>query len=116
MGVLSRQHLGRKIITNVATAMHHSNIGGAFFEYGEARSARRLSSAVISRGGPAMLVFRPDPSTPAEMENFYRRLIHNFPLDEAVRPETLQGRQGFALFAGGGREEGLRFTRLGEEL
>lgn len=82
----------------------------------ETMQARRLAAAVTSRGGPAVILV---PATVADDELFrlYEPLVHNAPLDQAVA--NLRGTSGdqlLTLFAGGGREEALRLTRIGEEL
>jgi hypothetical protein len=81
----------------------------------DAHKARLLSAAVVARGGPAMLVLMPESGQSTELAVLYQELIHNNPLDRAARAAARRP-QTLSLFAGGGREEGVRFTRLGEEL
>jgi len=82
---------------------------------GAAVQARRLGAAVVARGGPAVLVLPGEPEQSSVLARFFSFLIHNHPLDHAVElardhPQTA------SLFVGGGREEALRLTRLGDEL
>jgi hypothetical protein len=75
--------------------------------------ALELGAALVSRGGPAVLVFGPDPS-PDRIFRLYDLLIHDRPLDWIAA--DLQ-RDGLAvLFAGAGREEAIRVSGPGARL
>jgi hypothetical protein len=88
----------------------------------EIARARKLAGALTARGGPAVVVegLRP-PGASAFCRYFYGQLIHDFPLDHILQNDLQPTchRAGFArpsLFAGSGREEGLRFSHIGQNL
>jgi hypothetical protein len=84
--------------------------------------ARRLATALTARGGPAVLAVNTrgagaEPDT-LLLHGFYAKLVHNYPLDAALRlalSHDLQP-QAASLFVGAGREEALRPSRYGEQL
>lgn len=78
--------------------------------------ARRLAHTLASRGGPAVLVT--PPSDPNFFQAFYDRLIHDDPLDQVLQiaNQNHPDAADRALFAGGGREEILRVSSIGEQL
>jgi CHAT domain len=91
-------------------------------ERGEAGAARRLASALVNRGGPAVLVgyFPEEADTRGYYGEFYDLLIHDFPLDAIIErvPDRHAVKPGLSvsLFVGAGREEGLRVSTLGIKL
>jgi hypothetical protein len=77
--------------------------------------ARRLATALLNRGGPAVLVWHLADLKDPERDYFpfYNRLIHDGPLDlcfGSAHPSK------HSLFVGAGRSEGLRVSTLGEGL
>ena len=75
--------------------------------------ALEFGAALVGRGGPAVLVFGPDPS-PDRIFRLYDLLVHDRPLDWIAA--ELQ-RDGLAvLFAGAGREEAIRVSGPGARL
>jgi hypothetical protein len=74
----------------------------------DAPALRQAAQRFIQRGGPAVFVL---PSSFANMLVLYAALLHDRPLDW-VQGKLLKS----ALFAGGGRTETVRFSRIGVEL
>jgi hypothetical protein len=75
--------------------------------------ARQIAATIAGRGGPAVIVrYASEPARP-----LYDRLVHDFPLDSfttsygRVPPPVID-----SLFGGGGREELLRASSIGEAL
>jgi len=82
----------------------------------EAAAARRLAAALCDRGGPAVLVAMiPIPEAQSFYQDFYDRLIHDFALDHILSVTSRSGVTA-ALFAGAGREEGVRISNVGLNL
>lgn len=81
---------------------------------------RVFASAVLARGGPAVLVEAFGTVQRRTFYNrFYEQLIHDFPLDAAwqaafVSPPTT--RFDASLFGGGGREDQLRSSNIAKKL
>jgi hypothetical protein len=73
----------------------------------EVPPALRLAHRLVSRGGPAVLVTH--AWTPGEFWHFYGRLVHDNPLDW-ILDDMPGARSRCALFAGSGREDGLRVS------
>ena len=92
----------------------------------ELAQMRVFASALLARGGPAVLVealYTPTQasSNPRRVfyDIFYERLIHDAPLDDALQSSLssdLLGRFQVSLFAGGGREEQLRSSNIAKRL
>lgn len=84
----------------------------------QTRQARWLAAALIARGGPAVVVAdRTEPNYVNCISEFYKLLIHNFPMDDALRRAVWGvSPQPMSLFAGAQREEALRFSRIAEHL
>ena len=87
---------------------------------GDFSIALRFATALVNRGGPAVLVERLDQhEADAFYQGLYNYLIHDYPLDLIVKilgssraaTELIP-----ALFAGGGREEALRVSNIGLNL
>jgi hypothetical protein len=66
-----------------------------------------LAAAIVARGGPAVRI------TDAMEPGIYDRLLHDAPLDRVFEPERSPWK---ALFLGGGREELLRVSQIGERI
>jgi hypothetical protein len=69
---------------------------------------RKAAQKLIDRGGPAVMVL---PPTSNATTTLYAAILHDRPLDWCQQ-HMARG----ALFAGGGRPEALRFSRIGLEL
>ena len=96
----------------------------------EIRAARKLAAALLARGGPAVVVggFPPPHLFDDGAESFYEQLIHDVPLDAVLgqyrQPLWAGGLDAHGrptpfcsnLFAGAGREEGLRTSKIGQSL
>ena len=88
----------------------------------DASLARALGAAIVRRGGPAVLVGDFPPARPStiEYEQFYRNLVHDFPLDFALFGSggmtPTVALQAPTLFAGAGREDALRVSSIGAAL
>ncbi|WP_298240583.1 CHAT domain-containing protein [uncultured Bradyrhizobium sp.] len=78
---------------------------------------RRLAAALVSRGGPAVLI-GPLPWSPTQFyEDLYAALIHDNPIDQALAVALRTGwYSAVSLFAGSGREELIRVSIPGEVL
>jgi hypothetical protein len=70
------------------------------------RDALALAQALVTRGGPAVLVTQ--GWLPRHFRDFYDRLVHDNPLDFTLA--LIRPRKNYALFAGAGREDGLRVS------
>ncbi len=68
---------------------------------------RRMAHLLVARGGPAVWV----SDRRNGLELFYDYFVHDRPLDYI---RGLYRQHDVALFAGGGREEALRFSAIGE--
>jgi hypothetical protein len=68
---------------------------------------RSIADSLARRGGPAVLV--PQPSDP-NLSAFYYALVHDFPVDAAVNALAAPWLDPPCLYAGQGREEGLRVS------
>jgi len=74
------------------------------------KRARALGNAVVSRGGPAvLLVHAADERRVEAFRSVYDELVHDRPLDWIAGTLASSG-ASYALFAGAGREEGLRVS------
>lgn len=73
----------------------------------EASVARTMAQRLIAKGGPAVLIG--PVGNPSFWSRFYERLIHDDPLDVAVARAADPGSFP-TLFAGSGREEGVRVS------
>lgn len=89
----------------------------------ETAAALRLATALVNRGGPAILVNEAAaiPAGSPFFQEFYWQLFHDSPLDFGMmRALTNVASPWFvsypSLFVGGGREEALRISSLGVEL
>ncbi|MEA3276096.1 MAG: CHAT domain-containing protein [Pseudomonadota bacterium] len=84
----------------------------------EASALYGLATALIRRGGPAVVVSQGGREDPDYYQAFYDRLIHDDPLDVAVKDSIgrYDRHSRAVLFAGGGREEGVRPSASGLEL
>jgi hypothetical protein len=84
----------------------------------EEPAARVFAQRLVSRGGPAVLVLDRDAARgTALVQALYVELLHDRPLDWAVRAACLSSpTTPCALFAGAGREELLRISRVGLDL
>lgn len=92
----------------------------------QAADARRLATAIVNRGGPAILVckFSKFGSADKFYEHFYERLIHDVAIDSALEfamtfsadRSDFGAASSASLLIGAGREESLRFSTLGEKL
>ena len=71
---------------------------------------RRLAQRLIGRGGPAVWLTEEAKGT----ATFYRYFVHDRPLDFILSQHQLS--EAASLFAGGGREEALRFSAIGQAL
>jgi hypothetical protein len=71
---------------------------------------RRLAQRLIGRGGPAVWLTDEAQGT----ATFYQYFVHDRPLDFILSQH--QPSQAESLFAGGGREEALRFSAIGQAL
>ncbi len=82
----------------------------AIIEVPPARLAlvRRLGHEIIERGGPAVIV---GPNDGVDRVTLYASILHDRPFDWVK-----QFQPAAVLFAGGGREEALRFSPAGERL
>jgi hypothetical protein len=70
--------------------------------------AREVAQTLVDRGGPAVWLF---DSSFTDWQNFYAYIVHDRPLD------WMQTRlRAGALFAGGGREDAVRYSHLAVEL
>lgn len=86
---------------------------------GDFDNAVRFAAELLSVGGPAIVVERLKLAR-ARMfyRSFYSDLIHDFPLDEALNRTLFQAglrseiSSSVSLFAGAGREEGLRVSTI----
>ena len=79
----------------------------------QAANARRLASALVRRGGPAIVVgdfpsFVSDP-----YQDLYANIIHDSPLEFAVPFLEAGALNHPSLFGGAGREESLRVSSVG---
>lgn len=88
----------------------------------QARRARALATALVRRGGPAVLVADYAPGfAESALEQFNRNLLHDFPLDFAFHEPLPRGvilvpPPVPALFVGGGREDALRISAVAQML
>jgi hypothetical protein len=89
----------------------------------EIRAARRLAAALLARGGPAVVIEGLQPPYPAGglPYSFYEQIVHDSPLDAALAQYLQPGHYQTvsfcpSLFAGAGREEGLRTSKIGQSL
>lgn len=90
-----------------------------------AEYALRLALRLVNRGGPAVFVTNLGATSAATdfYREFYRDLIHDFPLDAIFKravslpPNAMSFANGLpSLFVGAGREEGLRVSTVGVDL
>jgi hypothetical protein len=81
-------------------------------------AARVFAQRLVARGGPAVLVLDRDAARKtAQVSTFYAELLHDRPLDWAIRAACASAPgTTYALFAGAGREELLRISRVGLDL
>jgi hypothetical protein len=70
---------------------------------------RLLAQAIVDRGGPAVWLFRRSGKPWASLYGF---IVHDRPLDWILAQPGMQG----VLFAGAGREEALRYSKLASAL
>ena len=80
----------------------------------QAIAAHRLATALINRGGPAVLVSA--SLAKPFFRQFYWNLLHDFPLDESILSASSylpSSAEPIRLFAGARREEALRISNLG---
>jgi CHAT domain-containing protein len=77
---------------------------------GDLPQLRRLAQRLIGRGGPAVWLTEPAKGT----ATFYEYFVHDRPLDFILSRH--QPSAAPSLFAGGGREEALRFSPIGQAL
>lgn len=84
----------------------------------DAAEARRLACRVIDRGGPAVLVIEALAGAAPHgfYAAFYDRLVHDDPLDVALRNMSAAPGIRPSLFVGAGGEELLRVSTLGIRL
>jgi hypothetical protein len=84
----------------------------------QAAQARRLATALVNRGGPAVLVGHFPAGDPEYFYNrFYGSIIHDTPLDVVFTPSSGAGVFGGpSLFVGRGRSDALRVSAIGEGL
>lgn len=86
----------------------------------EFATARAVAWSLASRGGPAVLLRGPE--TQDSLDEYYRSLVHDWPLDAAVGrtlariPPPRAGVGSVCLMAGSGREELLRVSNVALEL
>lgn len=90
-------------------------------EPGELDQMRLFASAVLARGGPAVLVEGIKSSSAQRWfyNRFYEQLIHDFPLDAAWQLAFFSRPYATfpaSLFVGGGREEQLRPSNIAMRL
>ena len=81
----------------------------------QALAARQAAATMVGSGGPAVLVADRTHDSHSTLIAFYTNLVHNYPLDAALR-QASRFPQYAALFVGGVREEALRFSYLSEAL
>lgn len=82
----------------------------------EVSVAQRLATALINRGGPAVLVCQYSPTLNNYLSEFYRNLIHDFPIDSILSRIAHLSHAPLNLFAGARREDALRISNLGVAL
>ena len=88
----------------------------------QARRARALATALVRRGGPAVLVADYAPGfAQSGLVAFNRNLLHDFPLDFAFHQPLPPGAILIlppvpSLFVGGGREDALRISAVAQML
>ena len=75
--------------------------------------AQRLATALINRGGPAVLVIEQSPNLTSFLREFYWNLLHDFPVDTALLRIGHMDHGPLSLFAGARREDALRISNLG---
>ena len=81
----------------------------------QAIAARWAGAKLAGSGGPAVLVTIRKTKDDSRIAGFYANLVHNYPVDAALRLASPYP-QYETLFVGGGREESLRFSYLSEAL